>query len=312
MLLSVATPCGGFTEETHAPNFHPSESPARRRPCRPSRTSGGSPAGLRLCFASGRHLGAAVGPTGAWGRSPEKSSHRKYAVLERLGKGGFAIVYAAQSVETGDRVAVKVLHSRMAADPIANARLEREAAIGRLLEHPNVRPVRDCGKLAGGSSYLVMDLLVGETLLERIRRRGCLGVRESIAMMNDVLLALAASHEQGIVHRDVSPANIFLTRDGGVMLLDFGMSHRLGSSAGGAQDASSRSRHMVGTIHYAAPEVVSAGREIDGRTDLFAVGAVLHYALTGARPFRGAGPGDVLKAILTTDSRRERASSARV
>jgi eukaryotic-like serine/threonine-protein kinase len=224
----------------------------------------------------------------------------KYRLGEPLGRGGCAVVYSADALATGETVALKLLYPNAAHDPIAVERLEREAQVAARLVHPNVRAVRDCGKLDDGSSYLAMDLLVGETLLHRLARRGRLPVNDAIAIMSQVLSALDAAHELGFLHRDVSPGNIFLPSGGGpVKLLDFGMARRIVLTADELELAIRTRGYVMGTLYYSAPEQVRGLLDIDGRADVFSAGAVLHFALTGTRPFPGGDMREVLRGILS-------------
>jgi serine/threonine protein kinase len=223
----------------------------------------------------------------------------KYRLRELLGRGGSAVVYSADVLATTETVAIKLLNPSMAFDPTAVERLEREAHIAARLVHPNVRAVRDFGKVDDGSSYLAMDLLVGETLLQRLASRGRLAVDDAIEIMSEVLSALEAAHELGFLHRDVSPANIFLPAGGGpVKLLDFGMSRRILLTADELESAIRTRGFVVGTLYYTAPEQVRGLLDIDARADVFSAGAVLHFALTGTRPFPGADMREVLRGIL--------------
>jgi serine/threonine-protein kinase len=227
----------------------------------------------------------------------------RYRIGEQLGRGGFAVVHSGTCLATGQSVAIKLLHPRAAREPVAKARLEREGEVARRVRHPSVRTVLDAGTREDGAPYLVMDLLVGETLLERLARLRFLAIDEAIDVMTRVLDGLGAAHAQGILHRDVSPSNVFLTEDASVAkLFDFGMSKRMVAWPAENDSSILTTRGVVvGTLQYTAPEQVRGLRDLDARADIFSAGAVLYFALTGTRPFRGPDLREVLRAILAVD-----------
>jgi len=219
-----------------------------------------------------------------------------YEIVAPLASGGMGDVYRARDPRLERAVAVKVLPERLAKDPEAAARFAREARIVAALSHPHILAIHDFG-FEGGLAYAVTELLEGETLLRRLDR-GPLPP----PLVRDVAVAIAAglgaAHEKGIVHRDVKPENVFLTRGGGVKILDFGVA-KGGEPAPeeGDSEADAEPGMLVGTIGYMSPEQVRS-EPVDPRSDLFSFGCVLYEMITGTRAFRKATPADTLAAIL--------------
>jgi len=222
-------------------------------------------------------------------------------------------VFTARDTRLDRLVAVKVLPHELASDPDRRARFEREARAISALSHPHVCALFDVGSADGpdGSiAYLVMERLEGETLAARLER-GALPVPEVLALGSQLAGALAAAHHRGIVHRDLKPANVMLTR-AGAKLLDFGLAHdgeREPTAGGPPVDTPTlatenrpltRVGTLVGTWPYLSPERLRGGAA-DARSDIFALGCVLHESLTGRRAFQGATPSDVTAAILGTE-----------
>jgi serine/threonine protein kinase len=274
----------------------PSQSPKRPCPYCPDAHA----ALVETCPATGLPLTSRHDPASHVGQVIDG----RYHVGEQLGRGGFAVVHAATCLRSGQSLAIKMLNLQASRDPVAIARLRREGEVAGTLRHPNIRTVHHTGTLDNGTPYLVMNLLAGETLLERLARRRFLPVDDAIEMMARVLSGLGAAHDHRVLHRDVSPSNIFLTRDDSlVKLFDFGMSKRIVASRleGEGESMLTTRGVVVGTLQYTAPEQVRGLRDLDGRADLFSAGAVLYFALTGQRPFRGPDLREVLRAILSVD-----------
>jgi len=224
-----------------------------------------------------------------------------YEIVAPLGAGGMGEVYRAKDTRLGREVAVKVLPAEVASDPERLRRFEQEARAASALSHPNILTLFDVGR-DGETSYLVTELLEGESLRERLAG-GELPVRKAIELGVAVARGLAAAHAKGIVHRDLKPENLFLTHDGGVKILDFGLAKltipegvtaiaEATTIAGGTETGV-----VMGTVGYMAPEQVR-GERADARTDLFALGCVLYESVAGRRAFAGATPPDTLSAIL--------------
>ncbi|MFT3767219.1 MAG: protein kinase [Minicystis sp.] len=217
----------------------------------------------------------------------------KYRLLRPLGKGSMGEVWAAAHESLGREVAIKLIYE---GSPELAARLKREALACGRLEHPNIVRVYDFGETEGGDPFLVMELLVGETLADRIARERRVPPAEAVAVALDVARALGAAHEAGIVHRDLKPANVFLAQGGEarVKVLDFGVSKILTSfdmsvTTDGA---------LVGSPAYMSPEQARALPEIDPRADLWAIGVLLFEMLTGTRPFAASTVVGVVTEIL--------------
>lgn len=222
----------------------------------------------------------------------------RYRVQEALGEGGAGTVYRAVHVALGREVALKVLHREYGASPELRARFEREARALSALSHPNVVGVLDSG-VSGDQPYLVMELLRGQSLLERLKK-GPLPLDEAVFVMRQLLTALAFVHESGLVHRDVKPANVFLSdsKEGAaVRLLDFGLAKFAAPESD--QKALTQAGQVFGTPLYMAPEQV-AGQEADARVDVYAAGIVFFEMLTGVPPFRGDAS-DILRQQVVED-----------
>jgi Tol biopolymer transport system component len=239
---------------------------------------------------------------------PAGSRLGPYEILGPLGAGGMGEVYRARDTRLQRDVAIKILPDSLAADPEALARFEREARAVAALSHPNILAIHDFG-VEGGRAFSVTELLEGRTLRERLAE-GPLPVRKAIECAAQVARGLAAAHDRGVVHRDLKPENLFVTDDGRVKILDFGLAkvEAAGEVGGDASNATQTpTRHLatrpgvvLGTIGYMSPEQVR-GTAIDHRTDLFSLGAVLYEMLTGQRAFRGATAADTMTAILRED-----------
>jgi serine/threonine-protein kinase len=226
----------------------------------------------------------------------------KYAIRALVGEGGMGAVYVAEHMTIGGEVAIKVLHPALMHSPEAASRLRHEARVAGTLGHPNICTIYDMGRLADGRPYIVMERLRGETLAERIERAGRVGYLDVVDIASQVLSALAAAHERGVVHRDLKPENIFLSHRVGMApvpkLLDFGV-----SKAESVEDTCAEttgSGPAAGTPYYMAPEVARGERGLDHRVDIWAVAVVMYQALTGVRPFQGNNYNAVLVDIIRT------------
>ncbi len=215
-----------------------------------------------------------------------------YVIRAALGAGGMGEVYRAHDARLGRDVAVKVLPSAMSRDPERRERFQREARAIAALNHPHICAIHDVGE-QDGMDFLVMELLAGESLAERLGR-GPLPHPDAVAVACAVLDALAVVHERGIVHRDLKPANIFLTPHG-VKLLDFGLA-RGAEHADNAATAITREDVVLGSPRYMAPEQLRGGA-VDHRTDLFAAAVVVYEMLAGRPPFDGRTTIELAHAI---------------
>ncbi|HTK29066.1 MAG TPA: protein kinase [Vicinamibacterales bacterium] len=216
----------------------------------------------------------------------------QYEIAAFLGEGGMGTVYRARDRKLKRDVAIKVLPDEFAADPDRLARFQREAEALAALNHTNIGAIYDLQE-AGDTTFLVLELVDGETLDDLIRKSGRLSIREAIDRSLQICAALEAAHDKGIVHRDLKPANIKIAPDGTLKLLDFGLatmrqrraSHDHTHSITQLDAAADRS--VSGTPEYMAPEQLRA-EPVDRRVDVWAFGCVLYQMLTGAAPFRGA------------------------
>ena len=201
----------------------------------------------------------------------------KYEVLRVLGRGAMGVVYHAHDPLLDRDVALKVMLPQTAADPDQKARFEREARAAAKIVHRNVLTVFDLGYHQDGSPYIAMEMLKGKDLLQTMREDAPLPLDQKLNVVVQLLDGLAHAHEAGVVHRDIKPANVFLVSDGTVKIMDFGVARFTMSSA-------TNTGMVMGTPDYMSPEQVS-GAKVDGRTDLWSAGCVLHELITGRRPF---------------------------
>jgi eukaryotic-like serine/threonine-protein kinase len=221
----------------------------------------------------------------------------RYEIHSLIGVGGMGEVYRARDTRLNRTVALKRLTAHVAANHEARKRFEREALATSTLNHPHICTLHDVGE-HDGTEFLVMELVEGETLAARLQR-GALPMSEALQCAAQVTDALAAAHRHGIVHRDLKPANIMLTAHG-VKLLDFGLAALRpppGVIDGGLDKASSAAGTILGTLQYMSPEQIQA-KPVDGRSDIFAVGAVLYEMLTGRKAFDADSPAGVVAAVL--------------
>ncbi len=225
----------------------------------------------------------------------------KYRVARMLGSGAMGVVYEGYHLLLEKAVAIKVLRPEMAVLDEVRERFEAEARAAAAMGHPNIVTVTDMGRTPEGALYFVMDRLRGETLGERLARLHRLDVAALIPMATDVLSGLEAAHALRLVHRDLKPDNIFMTKlTAGreiAKILDFGVAKALASV--GKRATGTQVGLTVGTPLYMAPEQAAAAADIDGRADIYAMGVILYQCLAGRPPFEGNDPLEVLTAVLS-------------
>lgn len=218
-----------------------------------------------------------------------------YRLVDLIGTGGFADVYLARDLRTNVTVAVKILHAHVAREAGLVQRFNTEADVARRLQGPNVARALDSGSEPDTPPYLVMEYVQGLSLAEIMRRRGPLPVQEAVRLVDQVLVALTEAHGLNIVHRDIKPANLMVDSHGVLKVMDFGIAKLL------EHGNSITMGHILGTPAYMAPEQV-AGKPVDFRTDLYAVGIVLYELLAGRSPFGGTSDPMVAMARVMNEA----------
>jgi Tol biopolymer transport system component len=230
-----------------------------------------------------------------------------YEVVAQIGAGGMGEVYQAHDTKLGRDVAVKVLPEAFAHDAERLSRFQREAKMLASLNHPNIATVHGLEQ-SGNTSYLVMELVSGETLAERIKREGPIPVEESLHIAKQIAEALEAAHEKNIIHRDLKPANVKVTPEGKVKVLDFGLAKAFAGDTSTEDMNNSPTLSMavtmqgviLGTAAYMSPEQAK-GKVVDKRTDIWAFGCVLYELLTGKQTFHGEDVTDILAAVVRAE-----------
>ncbi len=212
----------------------------------------------------------------------------KYRIVQKIGSGGIGTVYAAEHVALGSKVAIKVLRGAAARDASEIARLRREAQVQVSIEHPNVVRTLDLDQMPDGSIYVVMELLRGQSIADRLRAHGPVAPGFAIPVFMQVCRALHAAHKLGIVHRDLKPGNIFICDDRTVKVLDFGMS-KFAEAETLTQDG-----YTLGTPEYMSPEQC-VGAPVEPRSDLYAYGVLMYEALCGEIPIQAKNRRDLLE-----------------
>ena len=243
-----------------------------------------------------------------------------YEILSPLGAGGMGEVYRARDTRLGRDVAVKVLPQHLSSNSEVRARFEREAKTVSSLNHPHICTLFDVGR-EGETDYLVMELIEGETLAARLAK-GPLPVPEVLSSASQIADALDRAHRAGVVHRDLKPGNVMLTKSG-AKLMDFGLARATGLAGSGssatmaaltqsptiAQPLTAEGT-IVGTFQYMSPEQLE-GKEADARSDIWALGCVLYEMATGKRAFEGKSQASLIAAIIEHEPRADRRRCSR-
>jgi hypothetical protein len=235
---------------------------------------------------------------------PSGTKLGSYEVLSAIGAGGMGEVYQAHDTKLGRDVAIKVLPDAFAHEADRLSRFQREAKMLAALNHPNIATIYGLEQ-SGGTSYLVMELVSGETLAERVKRDGAVPIEEALDIAKQIAEALEAAHEKGIIHRDLKPANVKVTLEGKVKVLDFGLAKAFEGDAASEDMSNSPTLSMaatmqgviLGTAGYMSPEQ-ARGKRVDKRADIWAFGVVLYELLAGKRLFEGEDAGHTLAAVI--------------
>ena len=227
-----------------------------------------------------------------------------YEVLSQIGAGGMGEVYQAHDTKLGRDVAIKVLPEALAHDAERLARFQREAKMLAALNHSNIATIHGLEQ-SKGTHFLIMELVSGETLAERVKREGAVPVEEALKIAIQIAEALEAAHEKGIIHRDLKPANVKVTSEGKVKVLDFGLAKAFAGNAASDDPSNSPTLSIAATMHgvilgtaaYMSPEQ-ARGKIVDKRTDIWAFGCVLYEMLTGKQAFQGENVTEILAVVV--------------
>ena len=227
----------------------------------------------------------------------------KYRIEREIGRGGMGVVFAAQHIDLDQPVAVKILHEYAAYDQGAISRLLREARAAAKISSNHVVRVMDVGSLSEGGAYITMELLDGHDLADILREQGPLSVHDAVDYLIEACDAVAAAHAAGIIHRDLKPANLFVSQtiDGvpTVKVLDFGVSKIVPKSGEAAPSGDlTQTGQIFGSPNYMSPEQLRSATDVDGRTDIWALGVVFYELVSGKLPFGGKSMADVLAAVV--------------
>jgi serine/threonine-protein kinase len=280
------------------------EGAARALPPAPPSANDPRPGGTLAASASPARLDSPL-TYGLGHLAPGQQVLGRYMIERELGRGGMGAVYLAQDSKLGERVALKTISSALCGDPgDMVVRFRREVQAARMVTHGNVIRIHDLNE-DGALLFLSMEFVDGETLFARVKRAGHLDVHEARDVLGQVASGVAAAHAAGVVHRDLKPQNVLLSRDGGVKVIDFGLAkttYTAGMTATGM---------ILGTPEYMAPEQIRGGRA-DARTDVYALGAMSYFALCGRPPFEGDTPIAIGFAQVHEQPRRPRELRAEI
>lgn len=219
----------------------------------------------------------------------QPSTIGRYEIIERVGRGGMGVLYRGRDTVLEREVAIKVMSADFSSDDQARPRFYREARAAAKLQHRNIVTVFEFAE-DGDTPYIVMEFLRGRSLATAVESGAMPGLDRTLDIVGQLCAGLHCAHEQGVVHRDVKPGNIWLLEDGGVKLLDFGIAQIASSTMTRAGD-------MMGSASYMSPEQI-VGKAVDARADVFAAGVVLYELLTGQRPYAADSPTATLMKIM--------------
>ncbi len=223
----------------------------------------------------------------------------RYRVEAKIAEGGFGVVYRATHLSVGIEVALKILHADLAGDPLISERFRRESMALARLRDPHTVVTYERGEFRDGTPFIAMELLHGETLLDRFRAHGPLRWRDVLVLMRDACGSLAEAHAHGIVHRDLKPANLFIGADGQLKVLDFGVARFSRERARAGRSEITAVGQVIGTLNYMAPEQL-AGVPCTPVSDVYALGVIAYEMICGRRPFPDVvHSAALLSAVLT-------------
>jgi serine/threonine-protein kinase len=228
-----------------------------------------------------------------------------YRILSLLGEGGMGVVYLAQHPAIGRKAAIKVLHADLARNPDLVNRFFNEARAANAIKHPGIVEVYDFGTLPDGATYITMEFLEGESLSARIKRTKPLPIAGAVDFAYQIASALGAAHAARIVHRDLKPDNIYIVPDMNlegrevIKILDFGIA-KLSAEGPGAGGVKTRTGAVMGTPVYMSPEQCRGTKEVDHRTDIYALGIILYEMICGQPPFLSGGFGELIHMHIAT------------
>jgi TolB-like protein/tRNA A-37 threonylcarbamoyl transferase component Bud32 len=225
-----------------------------------------------------------------------------YRIERELGRGGMATVYLAQDIRHKRPVALKVLHPELAAT-LGPERFQREIELAARLQHPHILPVHDSGETAG-QLWFTMPFVEGESLRDRLIHQKQLPIEDALRITTEAARALDYAHRHGVIHRDIKPENILLTKEGDTLVADLGIGRALDSA--GDEDKLTQTGVVIGTPAYMSPEQAAGERELDGRSDLYSLGAVLYEMLAGEPPHSGPTAQAIMARRFTGDVPRVR------